>query len=404
MSQSPENSSRKTNAAPHWLVITIILGMPFISLLFGFGIFMNDLGSQDLNRSLISGVAILAVEIQNILVTFFWRRVPNSKVKHLVALMLVCCLWAMIINSLFSVLFAEVMVTTISLFLVTPVILGFSFLATFLFVFLIPTGKSSNRVSHIVLISAAIMMFIAMVGAFGKSFIVPVADEEESFIEDMQTEDTDLDELTGSPENSVCETGTMQSPIDINRQSKTHRVKVNYRKSRLRLLNDGSNVTINYDPGSYVTVKKQKYFLSHFHFHTPSEHKINGSPYPMELHLVHKNDKGKVLKVAVFIERDKPNKLIDKIWGHITMRLNEEVIAKDLFINALELVPRKRSSYLYTGSETQSPCTEGVLWAVMKNPISLSKEQIEVFKKFYKHKSRDVQPLNERKIGDFGVL
>ncbi len=53
---------------------------------------------------------------------------------------------------------------------------------------------------------------------------------------------------------------------------------------------------------------------------------------------------------------------------------------------------------MYTGSLTAPPCTESVIWYVLKTPVEISSAQIEAFAKLYPHDVRPVQPLNGRVI------
>jgi carbonic anhydrase len=50
----------------------------------------------------------------------------------------------------------------------------------------------------------------------------------------------------------------------------------------------------------------------------------------------------------------------------------------------------------YTGSLTTPPCTEGVKWSVMVNPIEMSQAQLDAFTKIIENNNRPVQSLNGR--------
>jgi carbonic anhydrase len=76
---------------------------------------------------------------------------------------------------------------------------------------------------------------------------------------------------------------------------------------------------------------------------------------------------------------------------------NEEQIAGVEF-NPTGLLPRDTAYYTYMGSGTAPPCTEGVLWFVLKTPVDLSAEQINAFARLYPHDVRPPQPLNGRVV------
>ena len=57
-----------------------------------------------------------------------------------------------------------------------------------------------------------------------------------------------------------------------------------------------------------------------------------------------------------------------------------------------------RAYYKYVGSFTTPPCTEGVLWMVLRSPVALSEAQIARFRAIIHGNNRPVQPLNGRSI------
>ena len=60
------------------------------------------------------------------------------------------------------------------------------------------------------------------------------------------------------------------------------------------------------------------------------------------------------------------------------------------------LLPVRRTSWRYQGSLTTPPCTEGVAWVVLAEPLTLSAAQIDAFGAIYPNNRRPVQPLGER--------
>jgi carbonic anhydrase len=50
------------------------------------------------------------------------------------------------------------------------------------------------------------------------------------------------------------------------------------------------------------------------------------------------------------------------------------------------------------GSLTTPPCTEDVLWMVMKQPLQVSTEQVNIFGRLYPNNARPIQPTNNRLI------
>ena len=68
------------------------------------------------------------------------------------------------------------------------------------------------------------------------------------------------------------------------------------------IVNNGHTVQVNYAPGSSVTVDGREFELKQFHFHSPSENKIDGKQYPLEAHLVHADKDGNLAVVAVMFQ------------------------------------------------------------------------------------------------------
>ena len=62
------------------------------------------------------------------------------------------------------------------------------------------------------------------------------------------------------------------------------------------------------------------------------------------------------------------------------------------------LLPTSRNYYTYMGSLTTPPCSEGVLWLVMKQPVQVSPEQINIFSRLYRNNARPIQPSSGRLI------
>ena len=118
------------------------------------------------------------------------------------------------------------------------------------------------------------------------------------------------------PEFALCKDGHHQSPIDIRNPKKADLpgIQFDYKPSPLHIIDNGHTVMINYGPGSFMSVGGEKYALKQFHFHRPSEEKINGEGYEMVVHLVHANQEGKLAVVAVLLQRGEDNPLVRELW------------------------------------------------------------------------------------------
>lgn len=204
------------------------------------------------------------------------------------------------------------------------------------------------------------------------------------------------------PAFATCAQGQQQSPINIATvySQQLDALNFKYQPSRIAILNNGHSIQHDYDPGSFLEVGAQRYQLVQLHFHTPSEESINNRRAPMDIHLVHRNEAGELAVVAVQIEQGATNKLIGEIWSKMPREENVINTFTTQKYNVADLLPQSKQYWTFMGSLTTPPCTEGVRWLVLKEPIQLSAKQITQFKKLFKMNARPVQALNQRAVLD----
>ncbi|MES2992087.1 MAG: carbonic anhydrase family protein [Pseudomonadota bacterium] len=201
------------------------------------------------------------------------------------------------------------------------------------------------------------------------------------------------------PEFSKCSTGTRQSPIDIRDGIRVELdpVRFDYKPSGFRVVDNGHTVQVNVAPGNSIEVMGRRYELVQFHFHRPSEERIDGKQFDMVVHLVHKDLDGRLAVVAVLLDRGAAQPLIQSVWNNLPLEKGDEVAAR-LPINLDDLLPPQRQYFTYMGSLTTPPCSEGVLWMVMKQPVPVSPEQIGIFARLYPMNARPIQSASGRLI------
>ncbi|MBC7573027.1 MAG: carbonic anhydrase family protein [Herminiimonas sp.] len=202
-----------------------------------------------------------------------------------------------------------------------------------------------------------------------------------------------------NPEWAKCSTGNRQSPIDIRSGIKVdlEQIAFDYKPSGFSIIDNGHTIQVNLGAGNHITVGNRMYELVQFHFHRPSEEKIDGRSYDMVAHLVHKDASGKLAVVAVLIERGAARKLVQTVWNNLPLEKNETVTpAGALDMNGI--LPTRREYYTYMGSLTTPPCSEGVLWMVMKEPVAVSQDQLDIFARLYQMNARPIQLSSERLV------
>jgi carbonic anhydrase len=117
----------------------------------------------------------------------------------------------------------------------------------------------------------------------------------------------------------------------------------------------------------------------------------------MVVHLMHTASDGEVVGVAVLLKAGRPNATIQQLWEHMPRSEGQaEVAGVDL--NPAGMLPHNTGYYMYMGSVTAPPCTEGIKWLVLKTPVDISATQINAFAKLYPHDVRPLQPLNGRVV------
>lgn len=202
-----------------------------------------------------------------------------------------------------------------------------------------------------------------------------------------------------SPDNQACANGKRQSPIDIGDGIRVdlEPIKFNYGSTSYSVIDNGHTIQVNVPDGFNITIMGRTYQLLQFHFHKPAEERVNGRSYDMVVHLVHKDAEGRLAVVAVLVERGPEHPLIQAIWNNLPLEQGM-VVSPSAPIDLNKLLPEKRDYWTYMGSLTTPPCTEEVLWMVMKQPLQVSLEQIAIFGRLYSNNARPIQPTNNRLI------
>ena len=213
-------------------------------------------------------------------------------------------------------------------------------------------------------------------------------------------------------DQSVCN-GQHQSPVNI--------IDIDIRQGNLvkdsldlsyqdittikSITNNGHSIQYNFDADSnHVSLHGNLFKLKQFHFHSPSEHTINGRHYPLEIHLVHHSETtNSYIVMAMLVEQGEPAPAFDFLEKHLPINVDQtkEINSNYYFGSTFHEMYGKDTLniYSYEGSLTTPPCTETVLWVIVKDPTFASESQIEILQKLMpKNNYRNVQPLNGRLI------
>lgn len=204
------------------------------------------------------------------------------------------------------------------------------------------------------------------------------------------------------PDFHLCALGKRQSPINIQPGNTllgpAEPLQINYTPSTGSVVNNGHTIQVDVEGDNTLRVRNSSYRLLQFHFHHPSEETVDGKPSAMVAHLVHRNLKGELAVLAVPLDPGEPNELIERVWTHMPLEVNDRVRLPTDWINLSALLPQDQRYYQFMGSLTTPPCTEGVLWMVLKTPQTLSPTQLRLFARLFPLNARPVQPLNDRVV------
>ncbi len=190
--------------------------------------------------------------------------------------------------------------------------------------------------------------------------------------------------------------GQAQSPIDVvpSAHADLPALDFEYRTIGGTVRDTGFSLQVDTEGGAF-TYGDSVYTLLQFHFHVPGEHAIESRRYDAVMHLVHAGDGGRLAVVAVMYELGEENDFIDDVLAAAAAIGGD---AAPVEIDVENAAPDDTEYFTYSGSLTTPPCTEGVTWFVLRNPESISEEQLAALAAFYRDNVRPLQPVNGRTI------
>lgn len=204
------------------------------------------------------------------------------------------------------------------------------------------------------------------------------------------------------PAWKTCSSGREQSPVDIPKGAKEARrvVALSYDESPAFLLSNGELLEVALEAGGHAIINGKSFALKRIDMHAPSEHRLGGTSYPLEIQFVHVDTKGHTAVISAFVEKGPANPDMGKILGSLPVKTGKTKSLKGA-LNIARLLPREAtvSAHQYMGSLTTPPCTEGVLWTVLRKPLRMSSDQLATFSSHFAGSNRPLQPLGKRTVG-----
>ncbi|KAI4334371.1 hypothetical protein L6164_019071 [Bauhinia variegata] len=213
------------------------------------------------------------------------------------------------------------------------------------------------------------------------------------------------------PDWHDCKNGKMQSPIDLlNKRVEivphlglTH---TKYHPSNATIRNRGHDIILEWADGAgYLVINGTNYVLQQCHWHSPSEHSIDGKRFDLELHMVHESSAGETVVIGIMYKIGKPDPFLSSLTDHlraISDTTDAERVVSTVDPNDIKIRSIHNPHYKYIGSLTIPPCTENVVWNIARKVRTVSKEQVRLLRVAVHDESdtnaRPLQPTNNRLV------
>jgi carbonic anhydrase len=193
------------------------------------------------------------------------------------------------------------------------------------------------------------------------------------------------------PAWATCGDGTIQSPVNLTHQRTWTKLPIDYDDATTgEIFNNGHTIEVETEGDNALTLDGVVYPLVQFHFHTGSEHRVLGRGYDMEMHLVHQTADGRYAVIGLFLKRAPSSGALAPIFAQLPDDVGPKHPLAAPFDPA-SFLPGSLAHYRYVGSLTTPPCTEGVQWFVMREPLTVSDEDIAQFAERIHFNAREVQ-------------
>lgn len=206
--------------------------------------------------------------------------------------------------------------------------------------------------------------------------------------------------------------GFEQSPINIVSaadEGGKHQITLFFKDEVNKVENLGHTVQLDFADGSSIVQDDTTFNFKQCHFHTPSEHLVDGITFPMEMHIVNimpnedKNATPQYLVIGVLFKEGKENPFINEFLNAIPKEEHQATEVKAGTVKMADLfgtIPKEIQGnyYHYRGSLTTPPYTESVRWYIAKHVFEASAAQIEAINKIEGNNARHVQALYSRQV------
>ncbi|GFS30906.1 alpha carbonic anhydrase 7 [Actinidia rufa] len=211
------------------------------------------------------------------------------------------------------------------------------------------------------------------------------------------------------PEWIMCTNGTMQSPIDMLNervQEVTYlgKLRRDYKPSKATLVNRGHDMSLKWAGGAgHIELNGTQYVLKQCHWHTPSEHTINGERFDLECHMVHESKSKRIAVIGIMYKIGRPDSFLSEISEHLAVIVDSKEEKRFIgIVDPKQIKIGSRKYYRYIGSLTVPPCSQNVVWTIVRKVRTVSEEQVKLLRDAihdeHKTNARPIQPINRRPV------
>ncbi|KAJ4970246.1 hypothetical protein NE237_003345 [Protea cynaroides] len=207
---------------------------------------------------------------------------------------------------------------------------------------------------------------------------------------------------------AACKKGNMQSPIDLLHHEvevvpELGKLRRDYRTANATLKNRGHDIMLQFvDDAGSIHINGTDYDLKQCHWHSPSEHTIDGKRFDLELHMVHESSNLSVAVIGILYRVGRPDPFLAELEEEIQAIADTENEVTVGMVNPKHIKMGGRKYYRYIGSLTVPPCTEDVNWTIIKRVRTVSKKQVKLLREavhdYAESNARPLQELNDRVI------
>ncbi|MEY4630459.1 MAG: hypothetical protein RIQ81_579, partial [Pseudomonadota bacterium] len=201
------------------------------------------------------------------------------------------------------------------------------------------------------------------------------------------------------PTYKECGVGKGQSPVDLDNTRLDPKLKTllfSYKPVDLTFTLRGQEILATVGEGNFVEIEGDRFNLHSITLHTPSEHTLQSVPYEMEVQFHHRSASGALATIAVFIASGNRHEDYELLLASLPRGESDERQLSAFPL--LNLLPKKRTYFHYTGSLSRPPCTPNVAWYVFTLSVEAAQKDIDRVVKQVINNSRPQQKSGGRAI------